>query len=200
MTQPTTTRAQRLAMPLARDVVRDLAVSHGGCVRPIQLRRTDLQHRGQCEPDPRPVRAHPGLGLPVLRRTGQGRSGRPSAGKAGTSTVSRSSRPGRARTTEQRMVGRAARRGPARARPGRAARARTRAELDDAERRAGRGDHPLGRCAATCCLPGRPAVTGPPGGGRTRRTCPGARSQPGRSARRTRPRTARRSARRCSSR
>ena len=36
------TRAQRLAMPLARDVVRELAVSHGGCVRPVQLRRTDL--------------------------------------------------------------------------------------------------------------------------------------------------------------
>jgi len=29
-------------MPLARDVVRDLAVEHGACVRPIQLRRTDL--------------------------------------------------------------------------------------------------------------------------------------------------------------
>jgi hypothetical protein len=48
MTQRTT-RAQRLAMPLARNVVRDLAVSHGGCVRQIQLRRTDLQ-TGQTEP------------------------------------------------------------------------------------------------------------------------------------------------------
>ena len=38
-----TTRAQRLAMPLARDVVKDLAVSHGGCIRPVQLRRTDLE-------------------------------------------------------------------------------------------------------------------------------------------------------------
>jgi hypothetical protein len=38
---PPTTRAERLAMPLARDVVRELAVTHGGCVRPIQLRRTD---------------------------------------------------------------------------------------------------------------------------------------------------------------
>src|ERR1039457_5329753 len=42
MTQPST-RAQRLAMPLARDVVRELAVEHGGCVRPVQLRRTDLE-------------------------------------------------------------------------------------------------------------------------------------------------------------
>jgi hypothetical protein len=45
---PPLTRAQRLAMPLARDVVRELAISHGGCVRPVQLRRTDL-HTGQAE-------------------------------------------------------------------------------------------------------------------------------------------------------
>src|ERR1039457_5225405 len=37
---PRLTRAQRLAMPLARDVVRELAISHGGCIRPVQLRRT----------------------------------------------------------------------------------------------------------------------------------------------------------------
>ena len=35
-----TTRAQRMAMPLARQVVRDLAIEHGACIRPIQLRRT----------------------------------------------------------------------------------------------------------------------------------------------------------------
>ena len=29
-------------MPLARDVVRDLAVEHGACIRPVQLRRTNL--------------------------------------------------------------------------------------------------------------------------------------------------------------
>ena len=45
---PRTTRAQRLAMPLARDVLRDLAAEHGGCIRPVQLRRTDL-HTGQIE-------------------------------------------------------------------------------------------------------------------------------------------------------
>src|SRR5450432_3648854 len=45
---PRTTRAQRLAMPLARDVVRDLAAEHGGCIRPIQVRRTDL-YTGQTE-------------------------------------------------------------------------------------------------------------------------------------------------------
>src|ERR1022692_3773948 len=42
-------RAQRLAMPLARDVVRELAVSNGACVRPVQLRRTDLD-TGRTEP------------------------------------------------------------------------------------------------------------------------------------------------------
>src|SRR5262249_62428424 len=35
-------RAQRMAMPLAREVVKDLAVEHGACIRPIQLRRTNL--------------------------------------------------------------------------------------------------------------------------------------------------------------
>ena len=37
-----TTRAERLVMPLAREVVRDLAVEHGACIRPVQLRRTDV--------------------------------------------------------------------------------------------------------------------------------------------------------------
>jgi hypothetical protein len=31
-----------MAMPLARDVVRDLAIENGACIRPIQLRRTNL--------------------------------------------------------------------------------------------------------------------------------------------------------------
>src|SRR5271170_5926973 len=36
------TRAQRMAMPLARDVVRALAVEYGACIRPVQLRRRNL--------------------------------------------------------------------------------------------------------------------------------------------------------------
>ena len=36
------TRAERLAMPLARDVVKDLAAEHGACIRPVQLRQTSL--------------------------------------------------------------------------------------------------------------------------------------------------------------
>jgi len=43
------TRAERLSMPLARDVVKELAVGHGACIRPVQLRRTDLA-TGQTEP------------------------------------------------------------------------------------------------------------------------------------------------------
>src|SRR6476659_2352390 len=31
-----------MAMPLAREVVKELAVEHGACIRPIQLRRTNL--------------------------------------------------------------------------------------------------------------------------------------------------------------
>ena len=45
MTQPGErrgTRAERLAMPLARSVVKDLAAEHGACLRPVQLRRTDV--------------------------------------------------------------------------------------------------------------------------------------------------------------
>ena len=44
MTEPAakTTRVERMAMPLARHVVKDLAVEHGACIRPIQLRRTNL--------------------------------------------------------------------------------------------------------------------------------------------------------------
>ena len=37
-----TTRAQRLGMPLARTVVKEVAAEHGACLRPVQLRRTDI--------------------------------------------------------------------------------------------------------------------------------------------------------------
>jgi hypothetical protein len=42
-------RAERFAMPLARNVVKELAVEHGACIRPMQLRRTDIT-TGQSEP------------------------------------------------------------------------------------------------------------------------------------------------------
>ena len=37
-----TTRAGRMAMPLARQVVKDLATEHGACLRPVQLRRIEI--------------------------------------------------------------------------------------------------------------------------------------------------------------
>jgi hypothetical protein len=42
------TRADRMAMPLAGDVLRDVAVENGACIRPVQLRRTD-RDTGQAE-------------------------------------------------------------------------------------------------------------------------------------------------------
>ena len=42
MTAGHTTRAERMALPLARTVVKDLAAEHGACLRPVQLRRTDI--------------------------------------------------------------------------------------------------------------------------------------------------------------
>src|SRR5437016_734708 len=44
----TSTRAGRMAMPIARDSIRKIAESVGGCLRPIQLRRTDTA-TGQTE-------------------------------------------------------------------------------------------------------------------------------------------------------
>jgi hypothetical protein len=48
MTTTRVTRADRMAMPLAGDVLRDVAVQNGACIRPIQLRRTDRE-TGQAE-------------------------------------------------------------------------------------------------------------------------------------------------------
>jgi hypothetical protein len=42
-------RAERMTMPLARDVLRDVAVENGACVRPVQLRRRDLE-TGEVDP------------------------------------------------------------------------------------------------------------------------------------------------------
>ncbi len=36
------TRADRLALPLATSAIKTLAESNGGCIRPVQLRRTDI--------------------------------------------------------------------------------------------------------------------------------------------------------------
>src|SRR5712691_7455244 len=44
-----TTRAQRMAQPHAADAVKTLAEASGGCIRPVQLRRTNLD-TGHAEP------------------------------------------------------------------------------------------------------------------------------------------------------
>jgi hypothetical protein len=36
------TRAERMALPLARDVMKAVALEYGACIRPVQLRKTDL--------------------------------------------------------------------------------------------------------------------------------------------------------------
>ena len=43
-----TTRAERMAQPRAADPIKTLAEASGGCIRPVQLRRTDLD-TGQVE-------------------------------------------------------------------------------------------------------------------------------------------------------
>jgi hypothetical protein len=43
-----TTRAQRLSTPLATSAIKGLAEARGGCIRPVQLRRTDID-TGQVE-------------------------------------------------------------------------------------------------------------------------------------------------------
>ena len=105
-----TTRAERMAMPLARQVVRDLAVEHGACIRPVQLRRTNLD-TGRGGPGARPLRAHPGVGLPVVRRAGSVAAGRAVPGRLAPRGRTRPHpRPGHRGPA---MVGRAARRSPA---------------------------------------------------------------------------------------
>ena len=69
-TSARTTRAQRLAMPLAREVVQDLAVEHGACIRPVQLRRTNLD-TGDVEHVLVPCGHTLGIRLPVMCGAGQ---------------------------------------------------------------------------------------------------------------------------------
>ena len=94
MTEPTTTRttrAERMTRPLARQVVLDLAVEHGACIRPVQLRRTNIdtgdidQVLVPCgHTSPLSARPAPNAPGPCAPR---------SAGKAGTSRTNPTSPP-----------------------------------------------------------------------------------------------------------
>ena len=86
-----TTRAQRMAMPLARDVVKDIAISHGGCIRPVQLRRTDLA-TGETEQVLVPC-GHTLASSARRAPNGPGTCAPRNAGKAGTSTMNPTSSP-----------------------------------------------------------------------------------------------------------
>ena len=151
MTQPGT-RAQRLAMPLARDVVRELAITHGGCVRPSSY----------AAPTWTPARPNPcssPAGTPSPRSAppapnGPSPCGRRSAAKAGTSTTSPSSRP----TTpddEQRMWVELRSHAQRAAGPGRRGRA---GHAPRTTRRSGTwtSRSPGPGCAATCSPPAGP--------------------------------------------
>ena len=183
-------------MPLARDVVKDLAVEHGACFRPIQLRPTDLA-TGEVEPVLVPCGHTLASRLPVVRRTREEPprramprrlAPRPRAGH-------RTRRPHR-RTdvADPDPRRRASRAGHGRSTPAKTSPAGTKNSPTWTTRSTTPG------YAATYCPSGRNGGTARPGGGKTPRRCPGGRSTPARSARPTRRRTAKSSARPCSSR
>ena len=60
------TRTDRAAYPLARDSIRKIAEASGGCLRPVQLRRTDNQ-TGRDHVGDGAVRGDPGQHLPAVR-------------------------------------------------------------------------------------------------------------------------------------
>ena len=193
---PRPTRTQRLAMPLAREVVRDLAVEHGGCIRPVQLRRTDLD-TGQVEQVLVPCGHTLAIGLPLLRRAGQDPAGR---------AVPRRLAPGhrtrhhpRPADDEQRTLDRPIAPRPSSSATRPSAAGQDTAELDEL---AAELDEEITRSGLRGnVLPARPARGGTarPGAARTPPTCPGGPSPRARSARPTPRRTARLSGRRCSS-
>jgi hypothetical protein len=65
----TPTRAERMATPLARDAIRKIAEASGGCLRPVQLRRTDII-TGPVRDRHDPVRGDSGQHLPAVRGAG----------------------------------------------------------------------------------------------------------------------------------
>ena len=88
MTQRTS-RADRLTMPLARDAIRILAEARGGCIRPIQLRRTNLD-TGQV--DQQVIPCGPPSKPPA----------RPAPNEAGTCALSNAATAGTSRTNPNR--------------------------------------------------------------------------------------------------
>ena len=167
-------------MPLARDVDVQRAgrrARRHACGR-SSYACTDVRHRFQTEQDARPVRAHAGLGLRSVRRTGQSAPG--GAVPGGLAPGPRAgNRPGRPGRLAARGWIETSRRGPGRARPCRGP-GRGPGRTGRTERRAGRGDHsrrpaweraprspgspsPVHQAAARCAGPA-PAQGGGPDG------------------------------------
>ena len=190
-----TTRAERMATPLARTVVKDLAAEHGACLRPVQLRRTEID-TGHVEQVLIPCGHTLASVCPScaerarILRAAQCREGWHLDHEPVIDPDPATARPaGHGRPT-----------GPRRKPTGTPwpAKASTRASWTSGSA-SWTSRSPTPGSAARCSPRGR-AATGRPGAGRTPLRCPAARSAPGRSARPTPRRTARPSGRRCSSR
>jgi hypothetical protein len=111
-----TTRVQRMAIPLAQEVVKDLAVEQGACIRPIQLRRTnlDLGQTGQVL-----IPCGHTLGHVCPACAGRAKSLRAAQRGEGWHLEDEPDLTPDPATEDQQWVGGAARRGPAVPRPGR---------------------------------------------------------------------------------
>ena len=144
----------------------------------------------------RPLRAHPGARLPRLRRTSQDRCARRSAGKAGTSRTNPASPRTRPPTTRSGGSRSEPKRNSSATRPPRPG--RTRPTLTSSSPSWTRRSPNL-VCAGRPPRPSPRGGTARPAAARTLRTCPGVKSTLVRWARATPRRTARPSARRCSS-
>jgi hypothetical protein len=187
-------RAERMAMPLARDVVRDLAVENGACIRPIQLRRRNLD-TGEVDQVLVPCGHTLASVCPACAE--RAKSLRAAQCREGWHLEEEPDIQPDPATEEQKWW--VTMRAEAQQERDQATAAGT--DTADFDRRITELDELItssgvrGRAA-----PAKQRVgTARPAAARTRRTCPGTRSAPGRSARPTPPRTARPSARRCSS-
>jgi hypothetical protein len=189
------TRADRMVMPIAGDVLRDVAVENGACIRPIQLRLTDRE-TGQTETSWSRAGAR---WTRFARRAPSGprHCAPPNAGKAGTSRTNPTSPPAPPPRTSAGGLPCAPKPSVTATRPRRPG--RTPPTLTSSSP----SSTPRSQERASAARPPRPAR---PGGtallaaDRTPPTCPSARSTRARSARPTSRRMARPSARPCLSR
>ena len=186
------TRAERMAMPLARNVVKDLAAEHGACQRPVQLRRTEID-TGYVEQVLIPC-GHTLASVcpPCAERA---RILRATQCREGWHLDHEPVIDPDPATAEQRALVT----DRAEAQADRDALANEGLGTADLDERIGELDEQITDAGMRGnVLPNRRAATGPPGAGRTPRRCPAARSATGQSARPIPRRTGRPSDRPCS--